>query len=53
MHTPTPDQLGLFEPEETFCTMDLLKVQGKIRSVGFSFHLYSGTWVDNNMVEEK
>jgi len=33
--------------------MDLLKVQGKIRSVGFSFHLYSGTWVDNNMVEEK
>ena len=46
MHTPTPDQLGLFEPEETFGTMEQLKAQGKIRAVGFSFHLYSGTWVE-------
>ena len=46
VHTPTPDQPGLFEPEETFGTMEQLKAQGKIRAVGFSFHLYSGTWVE-------
>lgn len=46
VHTPTPDRPGLFTPEETFAAMQDLKTQGKIRAVGFSFHLYSGTWVD-------
>jgi aryl-alcohol dehydrogenase-like predicted oxidoreductase len=45
VHTPTPDQPGLFDPEESFAAMTRLKEQGKIRAVGFSFHLYSGTWV--------
>lgn len=45
VHTPTPDQPGLFEPDETFEAMVRLKEAGKIRAVGFSFHLYSGTWV--------
>ena len=46
VHTPTPDQPGLFDPEETFTAMTRLKADGKIRAVGFSFHLYSGTWVE-------
>jgi aryl-alcohol dehydrogenase-like predicted oxidoreductase len=46
VHTPTPDQPGLFNPDETFSAMAELKANGKIRAVGFSFHLYSGTWVD-------
>lgn len=45
VHTPTPDQPGLFNPDETFSAMTELKNKGKIRAVGFSFHLYSGTWV--------
>ena len=44
VHTPTPDQPGLFDPEEAFGAMAKLKAQGKIRAVGFSFHLYAGTW---------
>jgi len=46
VHTPTPDQPGLFDPEEAFSTMAKLKAQGKIRAVGFSFHLYAGSWVE-------
>jgi aryl-alcohol dehydrogenase-like predicted oxidoreductase len=46
VHTPTPDQPGLFNSEETFAAMTKLKAEGKIRAVGFSFHLYSGTWVE-------
>ena len=46
VHTPTPDQTGLFDPDETFSAMADLKSEGKIRAVGFSFHLYSGTWAD-------
>ena len=46
VHTPTPDQPGLFNPEETFSAMAELKAQGKIRAVGFSFHLHSGTRVE-------
>jgi len=46
VHTPTPNQPDLFNPEETFATMADLKAKGKIRAVGFSFHLYSGTWVE-------
>jgi len=45
VHTPTPDQPDLFNPEETFSAMTDLKKQGKIRAVGFSFHLYASTWV--------
>ena len=45
VHTPTPDQPDLFHPEETFAAMTDLKKQGKIRAVGFSFHLYASTWV--------
>ncbi len=45
VHTPTPNQPGLFNPDETFSAMAELKRKGKIRAVGFSFHLYSGTWV--------
>ena len=44
VHTPTPNQPDLFNPEETFAAMAKLKAQGKIRAVGFSFHLYSGSW---------
>ena len=46
VHTPTPDQPGFFNPDETFSAMAELKAQGKIRAVGFSFHLYSGTWIE-------
>jgi aryl-alcohol dehydrogenase-like predicted oxidoreductase len=46
VHTPTPDQPGLFNPDETFSAMTELKKAGKIRAVGFSFHLYSGTWIE-------
>jgi aryl-alcohol dehydrogenase-like predicted oxidoreductase len=46
VHTPSPDQPGLFNPEEAFSTMAKLKAQGKIRAVGFSFHLYSGSWLE-------
>tara|TARA_Y100000758_G_scaffold238788_1_gene174929 strand:- start:1412 stop:2416 length:1005 start_codon:yes stop_codon:yes gene_type:complete len=46
VHTPTPDQPGLFNPEEAFSTMTRLKTQGKIRAVGFSFHLYAGSWIE-------
>ena len=46
VHTPTPDQPDLFNPEETFSAMAELKTKGKIRAVGFSFHLYSGTWIE-------
>jgi aryl-alcohol dehydrogenase-like predicted oxidoreductase len=46
VHTPSPNQPGLFDPEATFATMEKLKAQGKIRAVGFSFHLYSGSWIE-------
>ena len=46
VHTPTPYQPGLFDPDETFSAMADLKSEGKIRAVGFSFHLYSETWAD-------
>ena len=46
VHTPTPNEPGLFNPEETFSAMAKLKSEGKIRAVGFSFHLYSGTWTE-------
>lgn len=46
VHTPTPNQPDLFNPEETFSAMAKLKTEGKIRAIGFSFHLYSGTWTE-------
>lgn len=46
VHTPSFDQPGLFNPDEAFSALAALKEAGKIRAVGFSFHLYSGTWVD-------
>jgi aryl-alcohol dehydrogenase-like predicted oxidoreductase len=46
VHTPTPGQPDLFNPDETFSAMAELKTKGKIRAVGFSFHLHSGTWIE-------
>jgi aryl-alcohol dehydrogenase-like predicted oxidoreductase len=44
VHTPTPDP-ELFRPEETFAAMERLREQGKIRVVGFSFHVKAGSWL--------
>ena len=46
VHTPPPEQPGLFNPEEAFSTITQLKTQGKIRAIGFSFHLYSASWIE-------
>ncbi len=46
VHTPSFDIPGIFNPEEAFAAMTKLKEQGKIKYIGFSFHLHSATWLE-------